>query len=402
MSLTHVPAGEGVVDIIIPVYKGLDVTQACLRSVLATVSRTPFRMVVVDDCSPDPHLSAWLDELAANETVELLRNERNMGFVASVNRGVALHPERDVVILNSDTEVCGNWLDRIVGCARAQPGAATVTPFSNNASICSYPVPCEENALPEGWSLEALDAAFARANAGRHADLPTGVGFCMFIRRACWDAIGGLDESRFGVGYGEESDFCMRARAAGWSNLLAADTFVFHKGSESFGDARFERMRLAESVMQELHPDYGPAVTAFLREDPLAELRRRVNRERARRSHADAMLVEDEGVQAGRSAQARLLGWIEFAEERAQALELERDFLSDSLQEARTHGEALRTALSDAERFVREREADIAELSATVERLQADNAELTSKLDALLGSWLARVFARASRAMRKQ
>lgn len=400
-----VPAGDGVVEIVVPVYKGFDATRTCLRSVLSATAETPFDVVVVDDCSPDPELSAWLDELAARGEIVLIRNERNLGFVASVNRGLAQQPQRDVVILNSDTEVCGSWLDRLVECARRQPQAGTVTPFSNNASICSYPVPCSENALPVGWTLSDLDAAFARANAGCVAELPTGVGFCMFIRRSCWEHVGGFDEARFGAGYGEENDFCMRARAAGWQNLVAADTFVYHKGSESFGDSRFERMQRAEETVQALHPDYGTVVSAFVREDPLDELRGRASAERARRSHQDAIFVLEEFLSARRAREALMAGWLDFAEDRAQTLQNECKFLQQALNEARQHGEELTAALAQAERFVREREEDVARLSADVALLRAENAALSGNIamlrDSLRPSWLMRAIARVFRAMRK-
>jgi GT2 family glycosyltransferase len=55
------------------------------------------------------------------------------------------HKDRDVVILNADTEVYGNWLDRLVAHADEFPRVATVTPLSNNATICSYPETLNDN-----------------------------------------------------------------------------------------------------------------------------------------------------------------------------------------------------------------------------------------------------------------
>lgn len=105
------------VDVIVPVYRGLAETRACLESVLAAPVSAPFELIVVDDCSPEPEVGALVDDLAASGRIRLLRNERNRGFVASVNRAMALHPERDVVLLNSDTEVANDWLDRYGVCA---------------------------------------------------------------------------------------------------------------------------------------------------------------------------------------------------------------------------------------------------------------------------------------------
>jgi GT2 family glycosyltransferase len=62
----------------------------------------------------------------------------------------------------------------------------------------------------------------------------------MYIRRECLERVGAFDADRFGRGYGEENDFCMRAAKADWRSVLAADVFVFHQGAVSFseGDAR--------------------------------------------------------------------------------------------------------------------------------------------------------------------
>jgi GT2 family glycosyltransferase len=152
-----------------------------------------------------------------------------------------------VVLLNSDTEVANGWLDRLQHAACSAPDVGTVTPFSNNATICTYPYEGWTGDVPGSLGLAGLDTLFATVNRGRTANLPTAVGFCMYIRRACLTQTGYFDEERFGRGYGEENDFCMRAAAAGWRNILAADVFVYHKGSVSFGEERFGLMNTAGS-----------------------------------------------------------------------------------------------------------------------------------------------------------
>ena len=123
------------IDIIIPAYRGLAETRRCLESVLAARVRAPHEVVVVDDASPEPELSDWLREAAGAGRFTLLVHERNRGFVASVNEGMRLHPGRDVVLLNSDTEVAPGWLDRIAACAAREDRAGTVTHYANNATI---------------------------------------------------------------------------------------------------------------------------------------------------------------------------------------------------------------------------------------------------------------------------
>lgn len=268
------------IDVIVPVYRGLDTTRRCIESVLRASGRTLHELIVIDDASPEPAITQWLRTNAPQQGFTLRRHARNQGFVATVNEGMALHPARDVVLLNSDTEVPRGWLDRLSACARREPGIGTATPFSNNATICSYPRFCENNPLPPGMDTAAMDAAFLAANAGRSVDIPTAVGFCMYIRRECLDRVGPFDFERYGQGYGEEVDFCMRASRAGFRHLLAGDLFVFHQGEVSFGNTGVERRAQAQRTVDTLYPEFQPRVRAFVQADPPRPLREAVDRHR--------------------------------------------------------------------------------------------------------------------------
>lgn len=266
------------VDVIVPVYRGLSDTQQCLESVLAHRQHTPTRLIVVNDCSPEPELSAWLRQwAAAHPEVMLLENDSNLGFVATVNRGMALSEAHDVLLLNSDTEVANDWLDRMRRAAYSAPRVSSVTPFSNNATICSYPRFCEANQLPEGLDTAALDQMLARQLPGQTVDIPTAIGFCMYIRRDCLQAVGLFDVEHFGKGYGEENDFCCRASAAGWRHLHALDTFVLHRGGVSFGDSKNERERAAMRTLRRLHPGYEAEVQRFVLADPARPARQQID-----------------------------------------------------------------------------------------------------------------------------
>ncbi|MBK6614401.1 methyltransferase domain-containing protein [Ottowia sp.] len=257
------------VDVIVPVYRGLADTRRCIESVLASRCATPWRLIVINDASPEPEVTDYLRAVAPTDArITLLENEHNLGFVGTVNRGMALSGHADVLLLNSDTEVAGDWLDRIRAAAYGDQMIASVTPFSNNATICSYPRFCADNDLPAGWDTARLDALFARVNAGQVVDVPTGVGFCMYIRRAALQAIGLFDVEHFGKGYGEENDFCIRAQAAGWRNLHVLDTFVRHFGGVSFGASKSPRERAAMETLRRLHPRYESDVLRFVQADP--------------------------------------------------------------------------------------------------------------------------------------
>jgi GT2 family glycosyltransferase len=289
-----------IVDIVVPVFRGERETRACLESVLSSPTRTLREIVVVDDASPEPALSQWLRGLGKSGQITLLEHTANRGFVASVNEGMALHPDRDVVLLNSDTEVAAGWLDRLAAHASRDAAIATTTPFSNNATICSYPRTLVPNDLPETETTASLDGAFAMANAGRSAETFTAVGFCMHIARRALERIGPFDEARYGAGYGEEVDFCMRAARAGMRHAVAGDVFVRHLGEVSFGTGGTDRRVRAQAIVDELYPEFQVRLRAFLADDPLLPLRRRVDLERLRRASRPRMLAKspEEAIQA--------------------------------------------------------------------------------------------------------
>ena len=279
-----------IVDVIIPVYRGLAQTRRCVESVLADRVRPAGRVIVVDDRSPEPKLSGWLGELAADGYVELIRNRRNRGFVASANIGIEAAGANDVVLLNSDTEVPNGWLARLAGHAYAGPRIASVSPFSNHATICGYPR-IEGSPPAFGLGVAELDAACQAANAGRSVELPTTVGFCMYIRRAALNEVGLFDADTFGRGYGEENDFCLRASERGWRHLLACDTFVYHEGAVSFGTQASRAEKQAVKTLSGRYPDYARIVAQHVKLDAAGPFRFAVTMELFRRFNRPTILM---------------------------------------------------------------------------------------------------------------
>ena len=248
------------VVVIIPVYKGLDETKNCVKSVLSAKNKTKFQIVIINDCSPIRELNLYIQSLHKNKKIKLIFNDENLGFVKTVNKGMKNFPAADVLLLNSDTEVCDNWLDNLVWHAYANNNIATVTPFSNNATICSYPTIYGSKSLPLFESLETINNAFQDANKSESIEIPTAVGFCMFIKRKVINEIGYFDENAFGKGYGEENDFCLRASNAGWKHLLACDTFVFHAGEASFqADSAAGKLN-AMNILRKRYPNYEETI----------------------------------------------------------------------------------------------------------------------------------------------
>ena len=279
------PAPRRPVAVVVPVHGGLRTTLACLASVHATVPPGT-AVLVVDDASPEPELAGALDALAAQGRIILLRHASNRGFPASANAGLRAARARrgrpDAVLLNSDTLVAPGWLEGLRAAVHGTADIGTATPFSNDATILSYPEANRSNPPPDGALLHRLAALAARAARGRVVDIPTAVGFCMYIRRECLDATGLFREDVFAQGYGEENDFCMRARRLGWRHVAVPGVFVAHVGGASFGGARTQLLRRNLAVLERLHPGYGALVAAHVRADPLAASRRRLDAARFR------------------------------------------------------------------------------------------------------------------------
>lgn len=264
------------VDVVIPVYRGAVETVACLESVLASVPASTV-VHVVDDASPEPELAAAVEALHAAGRIRLLRHAENRGFPAAANAGLRAAEGRDVALLNSDTLVAAGWLDRLRRAAYSAAEIGSVTPLSNDATIASYPDPDGTNPVPNAADTAALDRVALRANASLVADLPVGVGFCLYLRRDCLDQVGLFREDLFAQGYGEENDWCLRARRAGWRHVAALDVFVAHLGGRSFGRGREHLLRRNTAILNRLHPGYDALIAAHIAADPLFAARRRMD-----------------------------------------------------------------------------------------------------------------------------
>ena len=271
--------------IIVPVYRGVEVTRACIDSVLAHRNPATDQLILINDCSPDAEMSGMLAAYRHHPHVVLLENAQNLGFVGTVNRGMMFCKGTDTVLLNSDTVLHAGGLDELASVAYAHPEIGTVTAMSSNATIFSYPsAELREASLPD-ISWPELAALALSANAGTCEDVPTGHGFCMFIKRQVIQRIGFLDEA-FGRGYGEENDFCARASALGYRNVAAGGVLVEHKESISFGNERASLLAQNQPRLNALYPEYTPLIMEFEKQDGLRRLRWALDRARLARTRA--------------------------------------------------------------------------------------------------------------------
>lgn len=109
----------------------------CIESV-KKYTKTPYELLLIDDCSSDRRIEKLLKSLEDEENITVIYNKHNMGFVKNVNIGFS-KTSNDVVLLNSDTIVSNNWLEKMKSVAYTNSNIATVTPVSNNAGAFSVP-----------------------------------------------------------------------------------------------------------------------------------------------------------------------------------------------------------------------------------------------------------------------
>ena len=259
------------VDVIVPVYNGLEYFDALFSGIEKT--KVPYRLIIVNDKSPDPEVGKYLEKYAAeHDNVVLLNNETNMGFLPSVNRALKM-AENHVALVNTDVEVPEEWLERLMLPIFAKEKIATTTPFTTCGTICSFPDFCRDNKLFEGMPLWEIDDEF-RMIRPQYPAMPTGVGFCMGMNLKAIQEVGLLDEENFGKGYGEENDWCQRAIAAGYENVHVDNLFVYHKHGGSFPSEEKQRLLKEHSeALLRKHPDYNKDTADYCRRDPLRPVR---------------------------------------------------------------------------------------------------------------------------------
>ncbi|WP_197054777.1 glycosyltransferase [Paracoccus sp. PAMC 22219] len=264
------------ITIIMPVYNALNLLPEVLTRVVDHTD-LPWRLIVIEDCSSDPEVLPWLRKWKDNlpesisAYITIIENQKNLGFIRSVNSAlaVALPLGAHVVLLNSDAFVPVCWASRLIRPLLEHDNVATVTPMSNDAEIFNIPTICQRQQIKPGEG-DAIDRVAASFFPGADlTDAPTGVGFCMAMHIDYLRKLPELDVG-FGRGYGEEVDWCQRARKLGGRHLGNAGLFVEHRGGTSFGSS--EKSKLIHDnnqIISKRYPKYDTEVQDFIAQDPL-------------------------------------------------------------------------------------------------------------------------------------
>lgn len=242
------------IDIIIPIYNAYEDLKHCIKSVKKYTDLTFDRLILINDCSPDERVGLYL-ETVEDDNIVVINNEKNLGFSGNVNLGMQMSEDRDVLLLNSDTIVTKNWLNKIAECAYSAEEIGTVTPLSNAATLCSVPDMCVDNKVPENVTIDEFAELIEKCSYRAYPRITVAVGFCMFIKRRVIQETGLFDAETFERGYGEENDFCNRAEQLGYIHVMCDDTFIYHRGTVSFVSEEKQKLIDAhDRILQERYP----------------------------------------------------------------------------------------------------------------------------------------------------
>jgi GT2 family glycosyltransferase len=217
------------VSIIILTHDNLTFTKLCLESVVANTDYGDYEIVIVDNASADG-TPDYLRELAARyANVRVSFNDRNRGFAAANNQGLATADGDVLVLLNNDTIVAPGWLTSLVRHL-ADPSVGAVGPVTNCIG--------NEAQVVSSYRTYGEFLKFAAHHVASHRgecfEIRMLVMFCLAMRRDVFERVGDLDERFVGAMF-EDDDYAMRLHAAGFRLLCAEDAFVHHFGQASIG-----------------------------------------------------------------------------------------------------------------------------------------------------------------------
>ena len=235
---------EPATTVVIPHYRS-DTLGDCLAA-LCRHSDRPVRVLVVDDGGGGPALEAARSRFPR---VEVLRNERRLGFTGSCNRGLEAAQTPFVLLLNDDTRVTPGWLAPLEEAAGTAPGVAVCQPKLLSESRPGYFDPSGA----AGGYIDRLGYTFCRGRVfdtverdegqyDRPRELFWACGTAMFLRLEAVREVGLLDLDYFM--HFEEIDLCWRLRLAGWQVLAVPESRIFHHAARSLPAGSLRKLYL--------------------------------------------------------------------------------------------------------------------------------------------------------------
>jgi GT2 family glycosyltransferase len=222
------------VAVIVLTWNGRELTMECLES-LRRCAAADVELVVVDNASDDGTADAIRE--MHGESVTVIVNDANLGFARGNNVGIEYalgRGTRYILLLNNDTAVAPDLIERLSAPLEADAGVGIATP-----KILYYTPPDRiwfaggEVFLARGTARHVGIREIDRGQYDVERDTDYATGCALMARREVFDRVGLLDPAY--VAYFEDTDFCMRARRAGWRIRYTPEARVWHKISASTG-----------------------------------------------------------------------------------------------------------------------------------------------------------------------
>jgi O-antigen biosynthesis protein len=230
------------ISVIILTFNNLELTKACIDSVLQRSEYPNLEVIVVDNASSDD-TPVYLKELTQrNPDVRIVLNAENLGFAAGNNVGLSIATGDYLVLLNNDTVVTQGWIMSLIRHFQAYPKLGLLGPVTNNigneARIQTNYL--EINDMPS----EVIQYTLARM--GERYPMRNAAFFCVMFSRLTYELCGPISED-YGRGFFEDDDYCREVDSKGLGIACADDVFVHHHLSASFNKLKdAERHELFE------------------------------------------------------------------------------------------------------------------------------------------------------------
>lgn len=255
--------------VVVPVAYSAAALDACLASLERTLPGSA-NVLIADHAGSDPLAEAlarrWCDRSRLDAGYR--HADKALTLSANINEAIA-GGDRDVVLLQADAVTTPGWLERLAQYSRKEANIATVCAWSNRGELASFPRPAEDSPVPA--FPEAIAEAAAAAPWSEWPELPAASGPCVLLRRAALDQLGGLDAQSY-EGERAIDDFCRRAAAMGWRNILCPAAYVVRQPAVP----GIGRVQDDLSALVARWPDYQEQVARFILSDPLRGLRERL------------------------------------------------------------------------------------------------------------------------------
>lgn len=217
------------VSVVVLCYNSLELTKACLDSIITFSNYENLEIILVDNASSDDTANFLESWAIGRDNVKVIVNKENLGFAAGNNIGISASSGEYIILLNNDTFVTNGWvrdlirplqLDKTIGLA----GPLTNMIGNEQKINIHYSNMAEMATASRKFTVQRKRDVFETDNLAF---------FCVAIPRKVINKIGGLDTD-FGLGYFEDDDYCRRVSKAGYKMFVVDGVFIHHHLSGSF------------------------------------------------------------------------------------------------------------------------------------------------------------------------